>query len=188
MKIRNLLVLACVLFTTFSVSGQTEKRNFLTYDFGGAITSGGGITASGLDLSLGYTTYINNSRIFFNPNIIVGAFAADGGFDLRPNYYNTLSVRAQFGYDLLQYKGFSLDLQAGLVVGTARGMIGTGGEFNSTASERIKEWNYGAVAASALKFSIPESRFSIRVVPMSVHIGPNYYLELHSLVGIAVSL
>lgn len=188
MKIRNLFVLACMLFAVVSASGQNEKRNSLIYDFGAGATSGGGIAAAGLDLTLGYSTYFKESPFFFNPNIMIGAYAADGKTYVRPNYYNTLSARALFGVDFLRYKGFSMDIQAGAVVGTARGMIGTGGEFNITESERIKDWNYGVVASSALKFSIPNTRLHFRIVPMSIHIGPNYYLELHSTVGVAVML
>lgn len=188
MKIPRLIIITCLLISSHFVYSQTNTEKSLIYDFGSGATSGGGISAVGLDLTIGYSFYFNDSRFFLIPNIMVGAYSNAGRSYLRSNYYNTLSVRAQFGFDFMQYKWFRMDIQTGAIIGTARGMIGTGGEYNTTVSEKINEWNYGVIASSTLKISPKNSRLSLRVTPMSLHIGTNYYIELHSSVGVAIML
>ncbi len=187
MKIKALIIILLLLVTP-NIFSQEPTNSSLTYACGVGISDASNYVGSGLALQIGYSRNIFSDRLRLQPNILVGAYRAEGIQDVREQYFNSVSMRLSVNYDVLRYKIFSFNIETGGLVNATRGLIGTGGEYNITESEYVNHWNYGIIMAGGFKIAPRESKIAIKIMPLNIHMGLDYFLEMHALAGIEIKL
>lgn len=190
LKIKNGLLII-LFFIVIMVKGQDKEfsKNTLKYCIGVGVCDGLKHTGGGGILSVGYQHSFYNHRFRLNPNLTVGYYNAKFIQDVRDQWFNSINLETVVYFDLLKYKAFSITIGAGGVINNTKGLLGTGGyppaDINS---EYFSHWNFGAFFGGGVRVNPKNSRIVYEIMPLNFHIGPNYFIESISQIGIGVKL
>ncbi len=190
-SIRKTSIVVSLLLTTLifqSSFGQEFSKHSLSYSCGVGLSDGSGWVGGGLALSFGYKLDIWKDKLRFNPNLLVGAYKAENITDVRDQYFNSVNLRLLFDYDLLRYKSVSLNINAGGIINTTRGLMGTGGEFPHPESKYVNNWYFGGVVSGGIRIKPPNKRYAINIIPINLNFGNDYFLEALVMIGIDIKL
>jgi len=161
----------------------------LKYDVGIGIYDSNQTMGGGGLVCIGYQRDLWKDRLRLNPNLTIGYFTARHVTDVRDQWFNSICLETIVYFDLLRLKAFSLTIGAGGVVNNTRGLLGTGGYHPSeTGSEYFSDWNIGGFLGGGLRINPKNSRLAFEIMPFNFHVGPDYYMEGFSKIGIEVKL
>ena len=178
------LILSSIILN-LSVYGQTHEFSKNSIKVG--IGIGGASTKKtygfGFVYTIGYQREIRKERLRFNPNFSIGHYTPKFIFDAPDQYFNSINIETNFFYDLIKIKSFSIVLGLGGLVNNTRGLIGTGGLFESNnppSSEYINSIHFGAYLGGGVRINNSSKRTAINIMPINFHLGNKHYAETHA--------
>lgn len=186
----------CILSISTLAFGQEKGQVSLTYKAGyGFASLYDKISGSGPAINLGLSHQTPWEWLSINSDFEFGSYKSGEDSNQRDEYFNFMGLDLQANLRLVNFWGFSLNVQAGGYIGNARGLNGTGSETDNstyittefTSSEFINEFAYGIKAGGSMNYTPKKGRLSFAIYPANVSIGKNY-ASIISKVGIAVAL
>lgn len=191
-KNKKQYIIIYVILSIISLSVNAQENNYsnnaLKYGIGIGMSDSPKYTGGGIVLSIGYQYSCWNNRLHFNPNLNVGYYNAKLITDVRDQFFNSINFEGIINFDLLKYKAISLNIGIGGVVNNKRGLLATGGDPHSSASEYFSNWDYGAYLGIAIKINPKNNRVAFEIAPLNIHIGNEYYAEAYTKIGIIIKL
>jgi hypothetical protein len=139
-------------------------------------------------VSAGYQYSFLKDRMHFNPKVSVGSYQSTGFDDVRDQYFNSVNFKLGLSYDLIRIKAFNINIETGGLINNSRGLKGTGGELQKIESEYVNNWYYGFILTTGIRIAPLNKRFAIKMNPIYIHAGTDYFLELQAMVGFEYKL
>lgn len=168
--------------------GQDFSGKSLSYGLGIGASSGLRHDGLGQHVELGYKAAVWKNRLRLHPNLTIGAYNTKFITDIPDSYFNSINLKMGVEFDLLKIKGFSLLIESGGFVNLTRGLKGTGGEMPREGSSFFSYANYGFILSGGFRVAPLASRIAYFIKPWTFLIGPDYFFDFQSTIGIEVRL
>lgn len=175
-----------VIFITFNVYGQNKEfsKNSIKVGIGLGASMGNNTEGFGAVYTIGYQREIWKDRLRLNPNFSIGHYSSRFIFDARDQYFNSINIETNLYYDLIKIKSFSLVVGCGGIINNSRGLKDLGGDLESStvtlSPKYVSDFHFGGYLGAGFRINSPNKRTSIDIMPINLHIGNNYFGELHA--------
>lgn len=181
MKLRQSLLFIYVLLSVMAYA-QTQtptfSKNALRYGLGAGLADTHKSTGVGLNFSVGYQRTVINDRFRINPNFLYGYYNANLISDVPDQWFNSLNLQFLFHGDIIRYKAFSITLSTGAVFNNTRGLIGTGGENQTTnRSEYFSLWHTASYISGCLRINPAKSAVAFELSPLTIQANSSRFFE-----------
>ena len=180
----NLRQIILLLYMLFSVAGYakhqtpTFSKNALRFGLGAGFADTRKSTGTGLNFSVGYQRSVINDRLRINPNFSFGYYNSKLVTDVPDQWFNTLNLQFLFHADVIRYKSVSFTLSTGAALNNTRGLIGTGGENQTTNRwEYFSLWHTAAYISGCLRINPAKSPVAFELSPFSIHTNSSKFFE-----------
>ena len=168
--------------------GQDFSGKSLSYGLGLGASEGLKHDGLGQHVEVGYKAALWKDRLRLHPNLTIGAYNTKFITDVPDSYFNSINLKMGVEFDLLKIKGFSILIETGGFFNLTRGLKGTGGEIPRSGSSFYSYTNYGFELAGGFRVVPKTSRIAYFIKPWTFLIGPDYFFDFQSTIGIEVSL
>lgn len=175
-----------VIFITFNVYGQNKEfsKNSVKVGIGLGASMGNNTEGFGIVYTMGYQREIWKDRLRLNPNFSIGHYSSGFILDSRYQYFNSINIETNLYYDLIKIESFSIVVGCGGIVNNSKGLKGLGGDSEAytltTYPKYVSDFHFGAYLGGGFRINSPNKRTAINIMPINLHIGNNYFGELHA--------
>jgi hypothetical protein len=166
-----------------SINAQENNDLSLTYGVGyGYMNLNDQIGGKGSHLAIGLNYKVLHERVSISHNLQFGAYSSGRNLSLRDEYFNDIHLDLLLHYSIIRYKSLSLNIISGGLIGTSRGLAGTGTEWNRviyademfTSSRFFNQNNFGLKGAGSISYKPKNGRVSVEFIPLTLMMGKSF--------------